>query len=413
MGWQDRLKEPSLTAPSGASIVFLYENVKKSFDRKTRAFEFPDADGTFVQDLGRTGRRLPLRMILSGDDYDIRAKQLDDMLGETGIFVLVHPIYGTFNVVPFGTVSRRDDLKTRGNQAVFDVTFFETNDLLFPTNAQSPGDDVIAAITAFNDVGPAEFEAVLDVDTVIEEASLKDRYESIVAIAKSGLQTIAKSNEKIERTFDTVFDSISLGVDTFIGDPLALAFQTQILMQLPARAGAAIGDRLSAYGDLLTLLTTDGTVYTPSNDSQPDNDFRNDYLFASNLLIGAITSVVDNEFELKPDAITAADVILAMCDELNAWKDDNLVSLGAVDTGETYQQVIDACSLTAGFLVQISFSLKQERSLVLDRPRSPIDLESELYGTVDTNLDLLINSNELVGDEFFEIPVGRTVVYYV
>ena len=55
MAWNDRLHEAAYNSPSGVRILFDYENVRKSFDKKTTAFNFPDADGTFIQDLGHSG----------------------------------------------------------------------------------------------------------------------------------------------------------------------------------------------------------------------------------------------------------------------------------------------------------------------------------------------------------------------
>jgi len=61
----------------------------------------------------------------------------------------------------------------------------------------------------------------------------------------------------------------------------------------------------------------------------------------------------------------------------------------------------------------LSFSLKQERSIVLDRARTIVDISAELYGEVDAQLDFLINSNNLSGSEILEVPKGREIVYYV
>ena len=71
MAWQDRVKEAAYTSPGGTRTPFLYEDVRMSIEKKTTGFDFPDADGTLVQDLGHTGRRYPLRMFFSGDDYDL------------------------------------------------------------------------------------------------------------------------------------------------------------------------------------------------------------------------------------------------------------------------------------------------------------------------------------------------------
>lgn len=411
MAWADRLQAAVYESPSGQRIQFQYENVEQFFTKHTTAFEFPGADGTFVQDLGKSGRRVPMRIFFSGDDYDIDAKTLMDMLGEVGVGSLEHPAYGAIAVVPFGRIARRDALKTRTNQAIIEVVFFETNLVLFPTNVDSPADDTLAAIAEYNEAAPVELKETLSITKVIEDVSAGDKVLTNAERVRGVLDKVAKTTAEVGARFDAVFKSINDNVDTFIGDPLALASQISILVQLPARSSALISDRLDAYADLLVNLTTN--VYVPGVDNQSSNRFRIDDLFASGAVIGAVSSILSAGFTTRPEAVEAADFILDLVDTLDAWKDSNLDSLGVVDTGEVYRRVLDAASLAAGFLVQSSFSLKQERETVLVEPASPIDLEARFYGTVGENLDFLISSNELVGDEIFEVSPGRPIVFYV
>jgi hypothetical protein len=84
-----------------------------------------------------------------------------------------------------------------------------------------------------------------------------------------------------------------------------------------------------------------------------------------------------------------------------------------IDTGETYQALQQATATATGFLVELSFTLTQERRIVLDEARTIIDLVAELYGSVDDQLDFFISTNDLSGDEFTELPAGREVVYYL
>jgi hypothetical protein len=51
--------------------------------------------------------------------------------------------------------------------------------------------------------------------------------------------------------------------------------------------------------------------------------------------------------------------------------------------------------------------------VVLDRPRTIIDLAAELYGSVDDKLDFLISSNNLTGDQILELQRGQVISYYV
>lgn len=84
-----------------------------------------------------------------------------------------------------------------------------------------------------------------------------------------------------------------------------------------------------------------------------------------------------------------------------------------VDTGESYRALQNASALAVGFLVELSFTLAQEHRIILDRPRTLIDLVAELYGEIDPQLDFFINTNDLSGDEIIELPAGREIVFYV
>lgn len=414
MAWNDRIREAAYTSPSGSRITFDYENVRKTVNKKTTGFEFPDADGTFVQDLGHSGRRYPLRVFFWGDDYDQQADAFELALLERGTGRLEHPIYGTIDVVPFGTITRRDDLKTAANQAVIEITLWETIGLVYPTSQNDPASGVLAAVDDYNNAVSAEFEEVTTLDSAVDAATFKNDYQALLDSASSGLQSIADTQDDVRKQFDAINDSINQGIDILIAQPLTLAFQTTQLIQSPARALTNIEARLTAYGDLAnSIITGDGAVVTPSTDARSSNEFHTNDLYASTYVTGSVVSVVNNQFTTKTEALEAADAILTQLDDVINWRDDNFQSLGEVDTGGAYQQLQEAVALTAGFLVEISFSLKQERSIVLNRNRTIIDLAAELYGSIDDQLDFLINSNNLSGSEILELPKGREIVYYV
>jgi len=86
--------------------------------------------------------------------------------------------------------------------------------------------------------------------------------------------------------------------------------------------------------------------------------------------------------------------------------------MATVDTGEVYQSLENSVALAAGFLVESSFTLIEERSLVLGRARTFVDLVAELYGELDDQFDFFIATNKLSGDEIVELPIGKEVIYY-
>jgi prophage DNA circulation protein len=400
MAWTDRLKEAAYISPSGERYTFEFENVSNSRTKKTTNFEFPDVDGTYVQESGSAGRSFPLRCIFWGADYDLDADAFDAALFETGTGKLEHPIYGTVDVVPTGTITRRDDLKTAGNQAIIEVTFMTTIGLIYPSAQTDPASEVLAAIAAYNEVVAGEFEDNIDLDTEVKKTSFKNQYKAFLNSLSDGVAAVTAE-------FNAINDSINEGLDLLVGQPLTLAFQTMQLVQAPGRALALVTDKLAAYENLANSLLKN------MDELLSVNDFILKDLFASGYVTGSLISVLNSQFDTRIAAIEAAASILAQFDEVNTWKDENLTELSMIDTGAAYQQLQASVALVAGYLVEISFTLKQERRIVLDRARTIVDLTAELYGEIDESIDFLIESNNFSGSEIIELPKGKEVVYYV
>ncbi len=133
----------------------------------------------------------------------------------------------------------------------------------------------------------------------------------------------------------------------------------------------------------------------------------------SGAVSGQVISVLNNQFDTKGGALFAADYILNQMDAVTVWREANFAALGDTDIGTAYTALQSAVAFAAGYLVQISFTLRQERAITLVRARTFVDLVAELYGNIDSELDFFITSNELTGSEILELPVGRKIVYYV
>lgn len=414
MAWPDRLREAAYTSPSGQRFPFLYEDTRFNIDKKTTAFEFPDAEGTYVQDLGNTGRRYPFRVIFSGPDYDLHAVEFSAALSEPGIGKLETPLYSAIDVVPFGTIVRRDALKSAGNQAIFEVTFWETIGLIYPSAQADPSSSVQASVGEYNTAASEEFETALVLEGAVDESREESIFQRLLDKANEVLQPIANVQQNTRDQFNVIVDSINEGIDVLISQPLTLAFQTAIGLQAPARASADISARLDAYRDLARSIFSGDAAVVDFTAPQGSNDFHTNDLFGSGYVASSCLAVINNQFDTKGNAVEAAERVLDLFQEAVVWRDANFQSLGQVDSGQMYQQLQEAVAIAAGFLVEISFDLRQEHKVTLDKPRSMIDLISELYGGApDDHLDFFIASNDLTGDEILELPRGRDIVFYV
>ena len=429
MAWIDNISEAAYTSPSGERVVFQFEDVTFNVDKKTSGHTFPDADGTYVQSFGHNGRQYPMRAFLSGEDCDEQAAALDAALLESGIGKLEHPLYGTVDAVPYGTITRRDDLVTAANQSVIEVTFWETINLVYPSAQADPASEVAEAVEEFTaTVG------VQGIDTAVGIAQFEAEFTKLLDAAKDPLGKLAAVSEKVGEQFKQIVDSLESnlldpafmravalageaeekfnefvdGVEQNILAPAILVRQTFLMLMSPARADS--DDRQDVYEDMMDAIVEDTAEDLATEDGEtPATEYVPREMYAMGYMLGSIVTLINTQYTNKVQAIEAADRLLTQFSKLVTWQEQNRIS---VDTGESYQKMQEAVALTAGYLVEISFTLKQERRIVLDRARTIIDLSAELYGSVDDKLNFMIDTNSLTGDEILELPRGREIVYY-
>lgn len=420
MAWQDRLRDAAYISPSKKRYAFSFEVVSSEIDKKTASFDFVGVDGTYVQDNGHSGRRYPMQCIFWGDNHDQEAATFELALLERGTGRLEHPFYGTFDVVPFGTITRRDDLKSAANQTIIETTFFATIGLIYPSASLDPSQNVQSSIDGLDGASAGQFSTSVSVKTSIERGNLKARFDQFIKITESSLNEASSKVAEVRHGFTDLQNGINEGIDVLIGQPLLLAQQVVNLIKAPSRAAAGIRSRLDGYSNLASSIINSAagrpqdflSPILPGRKTKIKNDFFAADLFATNAINGLASSVLNYSFQTKPEALNAAQTILDQYDTVAAWRESCFDFLDEIDVGENYQALQNTAALAAGYLIDLSFNLVPERIIVLDRERTIIDLAAQLYGSVDDKLDFLISSNNLSGSEILELPRGRQIRYY-
>ena len=436
MSWSDRLTDMVYTSPSGKIFTGIYENVSKDIIKKTTAFTFPDVSGTYVQDLGNSGRQYPMRWIFSGVDYDKDAEEFDTAIEEKGPGILQHPFYGTFDVVPFGTIKRRDDLVTAGNQAIYDIIFYQTIKIVFPISELNAENAIKDDIQDASENLATQYDQDVSVETAPETTGLIDSMKAGLRKIKKAMAKVAAETAAVERAFNDLASIADETISTLVGGPLLIATQLIALSRLPAKTAASIQSKLDAYGNLLASLT-EGTdnQFEQGNDSQAGNAYLTNNMIAASAFLGSIESTITSGvdavvpldiFTTRTDIINTTENIDSKLNDYITWSDRNRENLviaalptrepgtsDLIDTGEPYQKLLGSFAICQGRLTQIAFTALQERSVILDRDRTFIDFCAEFYGELDGKYDFMIQTNRLSGSEIIELPKGKTMVYYV
>lgn len=425
MSWRDRLKQPAITPPTGERFTFEYEDVEKEVNFKTNQFTFGDKQGALVQDFGLGVVSFPLTLYMSGTDYDAKAAAFETAISFPGSSLLEHPMYGNHNVI-IESYTRSDKIKTAGNQARFEMVITETIIPAAPVSALEAKSNIIGQMNALSEIQQTAFDAQYGI--VSDLITARDRITQFVSDISAGFENIVSVNQEISDAFDASTEFITENIDELLEDVPALAGSLYSLIRIPARSTASISSRVQAYID---------TMATQIRDIEGAGiDLFNQFTENQLLLTSELSAMSEATLFSENDLITKADATGLAGDILDQYRlvqeyldglevlaiDDPLTERYSVNDALA-QFIKSITSSTAGNLILLSFSLKQERIITLEETETIITLCQKLYGgrledpivpgLDKTKLDFLIETNMLNGRELIIIPIGREIKYYV
>lgn len=389
--WEDRLLPAAYTTPGGVRYTFSFEDLAHDYSVRGTDYQFAGFDGSLVVTTGASSRRFPMRCIFHGDDCDTEAIAFEEALREAGIGTLEHPTRGRIDVVPMGDISTTEAVLTAGNQAIVELTFYETLRDVYPRGGTDLASAALNALELANAANAANFAATTNTKAASFRAQFRDEVKRVGSYTKAASRGVSDA----QRAVDEIERDINLVLKTVIDDPLNLAFQTIRLIQAPGQIVGRVGARLDA------ALNMWGDVFARGFNTSRD-------LVALGSVGLTISTAVNASVNTKSEALAIADALQTQFGEVVEWRE----AVISEDTSGVYDEMQKAVALTAGYLVELSFTLKQERRITTARPRGLVELCAELYGSTE-DLDFFINSNEFTGSEILEIPKGREIVYYV
>ena len=400
MSWLDRLQTASYTIDK-QTITFEYEDVSSEFTNKGTAFNFPGTNRTYVQRLGSTTRQFPIVAFFSGADHDVAAKRFLKLLTVKGFGELNHPLYGTATVVPLGKISVEDRLKSAAGQSAVTVTFVESGTLIFADSSTN----VVASIETSMNFAINDLSDALDNEVEFESVSslfdAKSLFTSGAAQCFTSLIPSVENNVSALSYMGKLSQSITSSIKALPSGLGDLAKQINTLIRFPARL---VDSQKLMFSELLDNFTTE--------QGSSENDHILKFVFASSALAGLSTVVVNTIYSNRTEALEEAELLLSSYNRLIDWYEQGVVDLDIDEASSSYVSIQNFFTKTIDYLITLSFSLKEERYLTLDRDRMVVELAAELYGGLDEFYDQFINDNDLTGDNILIIPFGTTVRYY-
>jgi prophage DNA circulation protein len=412
MSYLDRLRNMIFKSPSGATFGPLgFDEVSRDGGKKMSVTELPQQDRVEAQDLGNLGQRFQVTVYIGGMDYDTTADQFFDALSEhypdnnPGTFS--HPRWGDITVKPL-TFSQSEQFVEGMGEAVFAIEFIRVDSVArFPTSAADAAGGISADSDATATAGQNAYAANGVPQTPGQVAAVTSQSTNIFTAIGNGLKAVASFSDTVSQSFNEVLTGAFDTVDALVADPITLAESITTLMKTPATAELQVAAKIQAYQDLMGNLQ----MSVVNSYAEAELSFMS--------LLGCSTGAADasliGDIGSRGDAVTASDGV----DDMLTQLDDGIDSLmsqqpGWSPDGDALSRCKDLLSTVRAYLLEVSFSLKSERRRIQQWTTDALTLCREFYPGVpiDQSLAKFIADSELADDEFFQVPVGKEVVWY-
>ena len=421
MSWQNRLRPTiKLSSPAGTVFTAKWRGSPRSGSKRVPLFDFPGVRGTAGQDLASTGDRYPMTIFFDGPDHDKTARLFWNSLKLRGDWKVTHPVHG-FLGLKILSYSENDDPTGSGNVTAFDLEFIELIDPVTLKTIAQLNAKLRNQINDFNIEITNQFSKA-DLSKAGFIAAVTDTATTITTAIDKALGPVARLSETVDRSFTAVQAAVQDTLEAAILDPIALASQIIQLTQLPALAVQDVQARLAAYGDLaleLFSLSADTATVEGKNTALTKELAIAALLAARGLVAATGTDGLKTRAQALEFAVTLVDGLRDATAALDADQDvfqSSNFEDQYFSQSESYSDALTVTALGVDVFLTTAFDLKIEKRFVLGRPRTPIELTVQEYGTLgdgDRNLDLFIDSNDLHGDDIILLPAGREVVVYV
>ena len=418
--YRDRLrKNIQLTSPDGSIFTPLWRGDSRAQTKKIGIFNFPNVNGSIVQDLGVTSTTYTLTLFFEGPDNDLDSDAFMTALGEKGVWKVIHPVHGEKTLQPL-SFSPTDDPVRSGNVTQVDTEWIEPLDVSAVPSASELQATVRTQIDAVNSVAADQLEQSTFQETAAEVGGFRAAVLDIVSAVEGKLQSISDASADITAEMNAIKRDIDAVLTVVPLDIIAIAGQVQELIQLPARAIQDTQARLDAYRGFAVAAG----LLSPEI---PGTASYNRVAVQELALTAAIGAVSD--ISSTGTLLSRTEAIGVIEDNLTLFKDvtDTLdasqelfegqsIDVQYFSQSQSYSVTAQLSALTVAYLLRALFDLKTEKRFVLDRERNPVMVAIEEYGSPgegDVNIDLFLLSNSIEGNEHLIMPKGRELVVYV
>ena len=420
MSYRDRLKPGlKLTSPDGDVFNTKWIGDDKSKDKNLGIFNFPDFDGSIIQDLGRQGISYPLGIYFDGPDNDIESERFFKSCDQRGPWEVVHPVDG---VLQLQLVSVRNRLLPidSGNITECRTNWIESTPEINEVSLSQLGSEINTQAENVNESSTEDFTESASQEDASQKIALEKAVTDLAKITQKNASEIISTNGDVFSQFELSYRSIQDTMDQDPADLKVLSGQIQNLVQIITYAYDYNTEAFINMYDTLILeyenVLTEGTKLVDKNIVVAVQSF------ISSVIVATCQTAVVAELQTRPEAVQFSESVMeifcnsvSQLDVIQENFKNNDIDMQYFSNTNSYTEIVKIVSKAVKYLLESSLSLKIEKRFILNVPKTPLQITIEEYGSLgenDFNLDFFIKTNMLKGNDIRLLRAGREVVVY-
>ncbi|HSQ97109.1 MAG TPA: hypothetical protein VLL98_00115 [Rickettsiales bacterium] len=392
--------------------------------------------GDIFEDLGISGKTIPLQIIFSGDNHDTESEKFESAFKELGESRL-QLVYDRPIRVNAQTLSKKCDLVKDIASTIIEVEFIETlqnKPLAFTnknlkntlkTNIENQKELLIENFNTFSEATLSEkLQKLLNSITT----NLTKLANTINNIANGDFDAILRDIQAnlLNGTSSTLLQEISslidVGFEMYDSIPYITTLLNNIIRDITGNEVDS-GDMSKSEEDPNSALNTD----IVDQQTLLSNDFFISNLFLSvcDLITSANTNSTNTTdsnltIETRKEATQTALTIQNLYTNYKTYYDIKykLLDLNLEDITANSSNINTIIQSTVGLLIESSFNLKTEFNIELNQDSNLIDIAYRYYkdsfkNDPESTIDYIATTNGIKDDEFLLLPKGKNIVIYV
>lgn len=383
--------------------------------------------GDIFEDLGISGRTIPLQIVFSGNNHDKESEYFENVFKELGESRLQLPYDSRPIRVNAQTLTKKQDLVKDIASTIIDVEFIETkqniplktsNNNLKNTIKQNIEEEILELDNNYNnfiETTPAE-----------KLQSLLNKFNKVLTKVSNSINNIANGN------IDAILRDIQANL--LNGSDITLLQETSKLID----AGFST---MSSAPYIKTLLENTINDIT-GNELKENNNNNNEDILYTNII--SQDDLTTNDFFISNIFLSACNNILDSIDTIQTRKEATQIALSIQNIYTEYRKYYDIkynlldlnlkdikssnaninininyiIQTTLGILIEASFNLKTEFNIILNEDTNLIDFAYKYYkkdfnDNQEETINKIIKTNNINNEEFILIPKNRNMIIYL